>query len=266
MFGYPSRGYAPAAAGPRRLLANPPLSLTPPMPRRRASLVSHHVEDVSRALLEQHQALIRDQVQGRHGVYALYRGRELYYVGLASDLRSRLTQHLRDTHADGWDRFSLYLTIENGHMRELEALVMRISRPRGNKQRGKFANSEDLRHALERRYRDKQEAERSELFGARAARAGRGVAKRSARRASTGAPPLAPFASQVREIRARYKGREIRATVESDGRIRLGRHLHRSPSGAAESVVNRPCSGWTFWKWRGSEGEWVPLEALRSRQ
>jgi hypothetical protein len=156
--------------------------------------------------------------------------------------------------------------MENGHMRELEALVMRISRPRGNKQRGKFANSEDLRHALERRYRDKQEAPRSELFGAREARVARRVARPTSPRTSTGAPPSAPFASQVREIRARYKGREIRATVQPDGMIRLGRHLHRSPSGAAESVVNRPCSGWTFWKWKRRDGDWALLDALRGER
>jgi type I restriction-modification system DNA methylase subunit len=36
----------------------------------------------------------------RHGVYALYRGNRLYYVGLASNLRSRLNTHLRDRHAN----------------------------------------------------------------------------------------------------------------------------------------------------------------------
>ena len=235
------------------------------MPRRRASLVSHHVEDVSRALLEQHQSLIRAHVQGRHGVYALYRGRELYYVGLASNLRSRLTQHLRDSHAKGWNRFSLYLTVENGHMRELEALVMRISRPSGNKQRGTFASSEDLRHPFERLYRDKQEAERSEIFGSRAGKAGRKLGRATPTRTSTGAPPLARYTSQVRELRAIHKGREIRATVRSDGKISLGRKLHRTPSGAAEAVVNRACSGWTFWKWQRSDGEWAPLDALRRR-
>lgn len=89
------------------------------MPRRRAQLVSQHLENMSRKVLENYQGIIRQYVRGRHGVYALYRKKRLYYVGLASNLRSRLTQHLRDRHAQTWDRFSIYLTIGDEHLKEL---------------------------------------------------------------------------------------------------------------------------------------------------
>jgi hypothetical protein len=32
-------------------------------------------------------------------------------------LRSRLKQHLKDRHANSWDSFSVYITLENHHLR-----------------------------------------------------------------------------------------------------------------------------------------------------
>jgi hypothetical protein len=78
---------------------------------KRKPLVSQHLENISREALEKYQNLIRRYVRRRQGVYALYRRKKLYYVGLASNLRSRLLHHLRDRHGDSWDRFSVYFTI-----------------------------------------------------------------------------------------------------------------------------------------------------------
>ena len=117
---------------------------------RRAPLVSQHLENVSRDALVTYQQLIRQYIRGRQGVYALFRKGRLYYVGLASNLRGRLTQHIRDRHGKSWDRFSVYLTIGDTHLRELESLVLRIAKPTGNKQKGKFAKSENLRRRFNR--------------------------------------------------------------------------------------------------------------------
>ena len=76
-----------------------------------AHLVCQHLEDISRDALEKHQKIIKQYVRRRNGVYALYRKGKLYYVGLAKNLRSRLTHHLRDRHSNAWDRFSVYLTL-----------------------------------------------------------------------------------------------------------------------------------------------------------
>ena len=73
----------------------------------RRQLVCQHLENLSRVALEKYQDIIRDYVRHRHGIYALYRKDRLYYVGLAANLRSRLTAHLRDRHAGTWDRFSI---------------------------------------------------------------------------------------------------------------------------------------------------------------
>src|SRR5678815_2472985 len=110
--------------------------------RRETHLVTQHLETVSRAVLENHQDMIRRYVRGRYGIYALYRKGKLYYVGLATNLRSRLGHHLRDRHSQSWDRFSVYLTVKDSHLRELETLILRTIKPVGNKQRGKLPRSE----------------------------------------------------------------------------------------------------------------------------
>ncbi len=43
------------------------------------------------------------------GVYALYKKDKLYCVGLATNLRTRVKQHLKDRHRQKWDKFSLFL-------------------------------------------------------------------------------------------------------------------------------------------------------------
>jgi hypothetical protein len=83
-------------------------------------LVCQHLERLSRDVLGKYKDIIREYVRRRHGVYALYRGNRLYYVGLASNLRSRLNSHLRDRHANTWDHFSVYLTVGDEHLAELE--------------------------------------------------------------------------------------------------------------------------------------------------
>ncbi len=110
------------------------------------------MENISRQALEKYQHIIRQYVRQRHGVYALYRRSRLYYVGLASNLRTRLTHHLKDRHSQSWDRFSVYLTIGDSHLRELESLLLRIAKTKGNKQKGRFPKSEDLRRRLAREH------------------------------------------------------------------------------------------------------------------
>src|SRR6266511_3304469 len=98
---------------------------------QRAQLVCQQLENVSSVVLEEYQDIIRHYIRGRNGVYALYKREKLYYVGLATNLRSRLKQHLRDRHGESWDRFSVYLTIGDSHLKEMESLLLRITHPTG---------------------------------------------------------------------------------------------------------------------------------------
>src|SRR5262249_24283034 len=71
--------------------------------------------------------------------------------GLAVDLRWRLKTHLRDHHGRSWNRFSVYLTIQERHLKELETLLLRITgKPPGNRVLGKFKYSENLKRRLKK--------------------------------------------------------------------------------------------------------------------
>src|SRR5262245_25173822 len=100
---------------------------------RREALVFQHLERVSRELLVRHPHIVRQFIGRNAGVYALYRKNRLYYVGLAKTLRGRLTAHGKNRHGKQWDQFSIYLTIKDQHLREIEALLLRITRPPGAK-------------------------------------------------------------------------------------------------------------------------------------
>lgn len=102
---------------------------------RRAQLVFEFLENVSRTVLDRYLAIIGAYVRGKQGIYALYRKNRLYYVGLASNLIGRLKSHLRDRHADTWDRFSIYLTKSDKHLKELETLAIRIAHGEPDKRR-----------------------------------------------------------------------------------------------------------------------------------
>ena len=73
---------------------------------KRIPLVVEHLEGISRAAIGRFPELVTEFARGKSGVYALYKGASLYYVGLAKNLRSRLHHHLRDRHAHEWNRFS----------------------------------------------------------------------------------------------------------------------------------------------------------------
>ena len=69
-------------------------------------LVIHRLENLSRALFKDHHKFITELVDSSPGVYALYDGEELYYVGKSIHLKKRVKHHLRDRHFASWSHFS----------------------------------------------------------------------------------------------------------------------------------------------------------------
>jgi hypothetical protein len=140
-------------------------------PRRMGnSLVIEHMEGINRELIKRYSDIVTEFVRRKSGVYALYKGETLYYVGLAKNLKSRLSGHLRDRHADAWDHFNVYLTQGDEHLKELESLVLRIASPAGNRVAGKFTASKDLRRILRQRIVASQKRELENLTSREAPR------------------------------------------------------------------------------------------------
>jgi hypothetical protein len=228
---------------------------------RRAQLVCQQLERISSRALEEHQDIIKLYTRGRNGVYALYKGDKLYYVGLATNLRGRLKQHLKDRHRGLWDRFSVYLTIGDHHIKEMESLLLRITRPKGNKQAGKFVKCDNL---IRRFKADLKAKQRDDLDGLL------GVERNLPRKIDFAKrPALARYVHQINRhrLRCRYKGKVYRARVRSDGSITIrGKRgtKFNSPSQAAIEILKRNANGWYWWEYERAPNDWVRLENLRS--
>lgn len=227
---------------------------------KQGSLVRQYLENISRAALEQYQDIIRDYVKGEHGVYALYRGDRLYYVGLASNLRMRLKQHLKDRHGNSWDRFSVYLTRDANHLRELEALVLRVVRPAGNRQTGKLTGSDNLKRRLARDVDARHRRLSEELLG-RKAKIRVTVPRGKKPRARSGKPDLAGVFPRATTLMGLYNGWEYVARVRRDGTINFDGRIYTSVSAAARAARKRPTNGWNFWRVK-IDREWVRLHDL----
>jgi hypothetical protein len=203
--------------------------------------------------------VIRDFVKRRHGVYALFHHGNVYYVGLASNLRSRLRSHLEDRHANRWDSFSVYLTIDKVNLRPLESLVLRIASPGGNKVQGRISGAEDLKRRFARAIAKHQKDEREDLFETWSEK----EAKRDSERPRKGAGVLARYIDRPMSIRLQHAGKLYKAHVRKDGLIRFKGRLIASPSRAASLVKRRPWNGWTAWLYERAPGDWMPLDNLR---
>jgi len=233
---------------------------------KNARLVCQHLENLSRHMLEEYPEPISDFVKGRSGVYALYRRQKLYYVGLAGSLLRRLKKHLKDHHRQTWDRFSVYLTVGPQYMREVESLLIRISDPPGNKVKGKFIQSEDLKGNVRGKYRRHQREKESEMFGTGTAEGRPPKRPREKRREGGLAAALSKYVHFMgsRRLRATYKGKTYYAAVLKDGTISFGGEHYQTPTAAAKAITRRKShNGWRFWQYQRASRDWVPLTELR---
>ena len=231
-------------------------------------LVGGFLERISVKAFEKYHREITELVQTQHGVYALYKNDRLYYVGLAVDLRRRIKQHLRDKHGGRWNRFSLYLVRKVDHIKEIESLLLRIADPAGNKQGGRLRKATNLERQLRRMMELRQRAELDEIFIRQpraAAKSTRGTGGgRTKTKTKRGADrPLKGIIGGKR-IYATYKGKEFKAIVYLNGRIKFNGRFFDSPSAAGVAARQRSTNGWTFWHVR-KDGELVKLCELRKQ-
>jgi len=226
-------------------------------------LVTQHLEKIDRHALEEYQDIVRRYVRGRQGVYALYRDNKLYYVGLAGNLRNRLKQHLKDRHSESWNRFSVYLTIGDSHLKELESLILRIVTPSGNKQRGKLMKSEDLREKFRRAIRELHRKREDKIIGGIPGDIDP-IREKLPQDKSGRVPVLSVYTNRPKILRAKFKRKTIWAHIRKDGSIRCNGEVYLSPSLAAAAACKRKtCNGWTFWSYERSPGDWVKIDELR---
>ena len=195
---------------------------------------------------------LTELIGNKPGVYALYRNKKLYYVGLASNLKHRLTQHLSDRHADEWDSFSLYLVSDAGHLKDMETFIIHIAEPAGNRTRGKFIRDKNLRKQLMDAIKIVHRREMDEIRGKPRERPA--LKNKTVKEKTVKAKEL--------KLKATFKGEHYNAVLRVDGKIKYGGQIYNSPSAAGVAVTDRSTNGLVFWKYKNEQGQWAPIKEL----
>jgi len=224
------------------------------------AIVAGYVEKVNARIFERYQKEITDMIRGYQGLYALYKRDKLYYVGLARNLKGRIRHHLKDRHQGEWTHFSLYVIKRAGHIKELESLLLRIAYPKGNSIKGKLKNSINLLPKLKKQVKRKIKEDFDELF--------KGVPspgkKKKAKIKKTGERSLQGYFAHGKVIYVNYKGKEYKAWVYRNGKIKLNGNFFDSPSLAGLAITKKQTmNGWRFWKYKDKNGELVYIDRLR---
>ncbi len=225
-------------------------------------LVVNRLESVSKEIFRQHYDLITELVGDSPGIYALYDGSELYYVGKSTELRKRVRHHLKDRHLASWTHFSLYLARREDHIHEIESLLVRIANPKGNRVIPRGRSTGALVKQLKRLVQAKQRQELQQMFGDKHA-AGRVM---RAVREPGKAAPLAGLVSKRTKLYRTYNGREYTASINPQGLINYNGKRYNSATAAAKAIIKRKgaINGRAFWYIRDSNGDWVRLGDYKS--
>jgi hypothetical protein len=93
-------------------------------------------------------------MRGYAGVYALYRDEDLYYVGLATNLYSRLRWHTKNRHKGKWNRFAIFRVNRVRLLKDIETLLLQVSKPPGNSLSGRLHRDADLTRVIRKVHRE----------------------------------------------------------------------------------------------------------------
>ncbi len=125
-------------------------------PRHRTTkgrIVLHSLDNIKRTSFVIIRKELRSVLRKYSGIYALYKGSKLVYVGKADNLYGRLQDHVRSKRKD-WDTARLFTVNEKGYLRDLETVVNRIARPKYSIQRGRVKEEHTLQRVLRKRVKE----------------------------------------------------------------------------------------------------------------
>ena len=250
----------------------------------RKNLIFEKVEGFSKKIFEndENKKIIIQYIGNKHGVYALYDEKKLYYVGRAINLAKRIKDHLKDQHSANWNRFSLYFTKEAKYINSLEALIIAIAQPNGNENKPRLGGKKmkiqqfikkDLNKSSKERIRDlvgekyhniRKKSKITKKFNTRIK--SHAVTKKNTTRFS-----LKNYFNKDRSLMKKYKGKTYQATLLKSGQIKYKNKLYNSPTSAARAVIkdhspnvasNIGVAGWIFWSVKDVEGNWIKLQDI----
>jgi len=117
----------------------------------RGKLIKGILENVPAESFDILYSEIEELLRGNSGIYVLYNSDEIYYIGLAKDLKGRLLTHFdRSRHKGKWNKFSVYIIKNIDYLKDLETLLLRIVKPNGNRISGNVPKEARLTEKLKK--------------------------------------------------------------------------------------------------------------------
>ncbi len=229
--------------------------------KRKSLILTEKLEGISKKIFERYQKIIIKHIGNKPGVYALYDEKELYYVGRAIDLAKRVKYHLKDHHSALWTHFSVYFTKKAEYTNSIEAVVISIAQPKGNKVRPKLGKEIKLKSLIRKDVKERHQEELRELGLERKTH------NKFKQRRSKNRPSLKNYFEKNKTLMKVYKGRTYKAVLLKSGKIKYKNNLYNSPTASAKTIVQKhspgsDTNGWHFWFVRDSENNWVKLSDL----
>ena len=117
---------------------------------KKGALIKGYLEKKDRISFDKLLPRYRDVIGNSSGIYALYKGKKLYYVGIALNLLNRVANHLNDKHSKKWDNVSFFIIDKHKFSKDIETVILRIAEPIGNGTKGKFRKHYELSDKLKR--------------------------------------------------------------------------------------------------------------------
>jgi hypothetical protein len=146
-----------------------------------------------------------------------------------------------------------------------------IAEPKGNIQRGRFARSENLIHALEELMESRDKRQRDEILKGVRKRMNKLRTRRRRRRKhprdrKARKPSLQGLLPAGTLLKATYKKQVYSAEVDNAGRVWFNNEAFNSPSAAGAFVRGgKATDGWMFWTYQNEDGKWVMIDELRKQ-
>jgi len=160
-------------------------------------ILTQKLEGISKKIFERYKKKVIQYIGNKPGVYALYDGKELYYVGRASDLVKRVNHHLKDRHSALWTHFSVYFTKKAQYANDIEAVIISIAQPKGNKAKPKLGKERKLKDILRQAIKESHQEELRELGLGRATKGKKNKSRLN----------LKNYFKSSRPLRKSYKGK-----------------------------------------------------------
>lgn len=124
---------------------------------KRGSFIEYSLSGIKRGSFEVIRKELKSVLKKRMGIYALYKKDKVVRVGLGTEIFNRVKGHSENKKLD-WDEVSLFLIKKEyiGFLRDLETAVVRIAKPKYNKQKGRIGDDWYLERILNKSVKQKQ--------------------------------------------------------------------------------------------------------------